>query len=93
MDQLRKDSSLILPGDPDYYHTLATMPPPGVASGGETAFIFRAGSSVMVPATRQEVDDYLYGGEYDDRLVETDDDLDLDDDGWDGTMWDSLPPI
>ncbi len=63
-------SPLILPGDPEFDFTLATMPPPGTIAGGDIAFIARAGSGILHPATQVEVREYLEGGEYDQRLAE-----------------------
>jgi hypothetical protein len=37
-------------------------------------FIVRAGSLILEPATPEEVDEYLLGGEYDQRLDEMDTD-------------------
>ncbi|GAB4465525.1 MAG: hypothetical protein OHK0037_20370 [Elainellaceae cyanobacterium] len=72
-------SFLILPGDPEFSLTLATALPPdwrAVADrmGEACCFVASAGSGVLRPATPEEMDDYLYGGEYDDRLSELDDD-------------------
>ena len=69
------DSSLILPGDPLFDWTLATAKPPGwqqsaAQTGEQVAFVASVGSGILRPASRQEMNDYLYGGEYDDRLEE-----------------------
>lgn len=70
---------LILPGDPEFDFCLgAILPPnwkqaPTVESGGH-AFVARAGSGILQPVTEQELDDYLYGGEYEERLQELGDD-------------------
>jgi hypothetical protein len=65
---------LILPGDPEFNLTLATPPPNWrqVAEqlSGEYAFVARAGSGMLEPVSFRELDEYLDGGEYDDRLEE-----------------------
>lgn len=58
---------LILPGDPEFYATLGTTLPP---SPPGSAYIVRAGSLLLEPATQEEIDEYLLGGEYDERLSE-----------------------
>lgn len=62
---------LILPGDPEFHFTLGTVTPPAAP---DQVFIVRSGSLIMEPATPEEVDEYLQSGEYDQRLVEMDDD-------------------
>jgi hypothetical protein len=70
-------SNLILPGDPIFDFTLAHPPPNwravAASFGGEFAFIAQAGSGILKPASPQEVAEYLYGGEYEERLSEIDD--------------------
>lgn len=58
---------LILPGDPEFYTTLGTVTPPAAP---DQVFIVRAGSLILEPASPDEVDEYLNGGEYDERLQE-----------------------
>lgn len=65
---------LLLPGDPEFERTLGTVLPP--AAPGQV-FIVRAGSSILEPATPDEVDEYLLGGEYDERLEELGDDAEI----------------
>lgn len=80
---------LILPGDPEFDFTLATAIPPGwrnVAEqiGQQVAFVAQVGSGLLRPATPDELDEYLMGGEYDERmeaLGDTDDGLDYVGDG------------
>lgn len=72
---------LILPGDPLFDLTLSTAFPPdwrAVADrlGDAPIFIASAGSGVLRPATPEERAEYLYGGEYDERLEEIGDDED-----------------
>ena len=62
---------ILLPGDPEYELTLGTVLPP--AAPGQV-FIVRAGSLILEPATPDEVDEYLMGGEYDERMGELGDD-------------------
>lgn len=66
---------LILPGDPEFDRTLATPPPNWSQSmaryGGECAFVARSGSGILEPVSLQNLDDYLEGGEYEQRLLES----------------------
>jgi hypothetical protein len=64
---------LILPGDPEFDFTLATALPPSwlaVAEriGQQCSFVADRDSGLLRPATDAELTDYLYGGEYDERL-------------------------
>lgn len=64
---------IILPGDPLFDITLFQALPPGwrgVADriGQQVAFVASAGSGLLRPATPGEVDEYLYGGEYDEVM-------------------------
>lgn len=65
---------LILPGDPEFSATLATPPPNWrqVAANlsGEYAFVARTGSGLLEPVSFRELDEYLDGGEYDERMGE-----------------------
>ncbi|MCU0525163.1 MAG: hypothetical protein MUF72_10090 [Elainella sp. Prado103] len=73
-----KKSNLILPGDPEFNLALATPPPnwqqEAARWGGEFAFIVRAESGLLEPCSFAELDEYLEGGEYDERLATIDDD-------------------
>jgi hypothetical protein len=60
--------TLLLPGDPLFYETLARPPKMPVTHG--TSFICRVGSYVLEPVGERELDDYLEGGEYDQRMDE-----------------------
>ena len=60
--------SIILPSDPTFYETLAH--PPKVPISHDTNFICRVGSYVLEPVGKHELDDYLEGGEYDQRMNE-----------------------
>lgn len=71
---------LILPCDPEYGETLGQNLPPGwlaVAEkiGQACTFVVSPESGLMRPATPEELDEYLYGGEYESRLRQTGDDL------------------
>lgn len=66
---------LILPGDPEFYETLGASLPPGWQSvrdsqNGDFGFIVRPGSCLLEPVSGNELDEYLDGGEYDERLDE-----------------------
>lgn len=60
---------IILPGDPEFELTLGIISPPSTA---EAVFIVRAGSLLMEPVSPAEATEYLYGGEYEERLAEID---------------------
>jgi hypothetical protein len=64
-------SPLILPGDPEFAITLGTALPPATP---DAVFIVRPGSLLMEPVSADEATEYLNSGEYDDRLLELDDD-------------------
>ncbi len=63
---------LILPGNPLFDITLLTPRPDwrekANADGDTYAFVVDADSGLSRPATSQELEEYLYGGEYDERL-------------------------
>ena len=65
---------LILPGNPLFDITLLTPRPDwrekANADGNTYAFVVDADSGLTRPATSQELEEYLYGGEYDERLVQ-----------------------
>jgi hypothetical protein len=70
--------NLILPGDPEFHLTLSTALPPGwreVADhiGQNVCFVASVESGILRPATPDELNDYLWGGEYDQRLEENGD--------------------
>lgn len=73
-------TELILPGHPLFDQTLATPPPNWREqmhqSNGQGFYVADASSGVLRPATMAELDEYLYGGEYDERLDSLDDDDD-----------------
>ncbi len=73
-------SRLILPGNPLFDITLLTPRPDwqdkASADGDTYAFVVDADNGLTRPATSQELEEYLYGGEYDECLAQIDDDLD-----------------
>ncbi len=64
--------TLILPGNPLFDLTLATAPPPGSHPGG--VFVVGSEDGIMRPATPEELNEYIHGGEYDARLKSIGDD-------------------
>ncbi|OLP18085.1 hypothetical protein BST81_13755 [Leptolyngbya sp. 'hensonii'] len=68
------NSPLILPGHPLFDLTLASPPPNwgevAARDGNTYALVAEPGSGIMRPATQAELEDYLYGGEYDERMDE-----------------------
>ena len=66
---------LILPGDPQFDRTLASPPPNwqqvAARHRGEFAFVARSGSGLLEPVSYQELEEYLEGGEYAQRLQES----------------------
>lgn len=75
---------IILPGDPEFDLTLGCNLPPNwgaVASEHSSGFHFvaRVGSGILEALGGQDLEDYLEGGEYDERLLELGDDDDLED--------------
>lgn len=68
-------TALILPGDPLFNLTLATSRPPNwqeVAerSGDHAAYVACSASGILRPVDRRNLDEYVFGGEYDDRLAD-----------------------
>jgi len=66
---------LILPGDPEYYLTLGGNLPPGwdqvrAQTNGSFALVARAGSGLLEAVPWDEVEEFLEGGEYDQRMAE-----------------------
>jgi hypothetical protein len=67
--------TIILPGDPEFDLTLATSIPPDwkyASSIDPDGFGFAAapGSGIFRPLTSADLEDYLYGGEYEERMNE-----------------------
>ena len=72
-------SNLILPGSLEFDLALADIPPVPTwranfeRANGEGYLIVRPGSlGLMESVTRQEWEDYVYGGEFDERQAEID---------------------
>lgn len=66
---------LILPGHPLFNITLLTPRPDWQQTASQDeqyAFVAEPDSGLMRPATQKELEEYLYGGEYDERNDEID---------------------
>lgn len=66
---------ILLPGDPGFAETLAAPPPNwgevAARDGSSYAFAVRPGSAGVAEAvTLTELEDFIYSGEYDERLDE-----------------------
>lgn len=66
-------SGIILPGDPLFDLTLSSSPPPGwtqtaAMTGEQCAFVVRLDSGLMEPVAPSELEEYLLGGEYQERI-------------------------
>ena len=73
---------LILPGDPEFETFLMQSLPPDwkrVADGmgQQCCFVVDSNSGLIRAVDDKNLDDYLYGGEYDERLVSTADDVEF----------------
>ncbi|GAX43444.1 hypothetical protein NIES4075_44570 [Tolypothrix sp. NIES-4075] len=73
-------SGIILPGHPFFDQYLYGTLPPGWRNyafhNPDFAFVARAGSGLLEAVSEDELDEYLEGGEYDDRLEEIGDNTD-----------------
>lgn len=76
MYQLNPDpnSRLILPGDEEYDLTIGSIMPfdwreYAYKNFGEIAFISDSQSGLLRPANKKETDEYLHGGEYQERML------------------------
>ena len=72
-------SNLILPGDPEFDCVLANAPPPNWRSfawdnSGECVFVADSSTGILRPANWSDTDDYVLGGEYEERLASIDED-------------------
>ena len=68
-----KARELILPGDDEYDETIGSIYPFdwrefAWKNCGEFCFVVDSQSGLMRPASFEETDEYLYGGEYDELL-------------------------
>ncbi|MBD2090378.1 hypothetical protein H6F67_10980 [Microcoleus sp. FACHB-1515] len=64
---------LLLPGNPEFNRVLATPPPNWrqfAQSTPDFAFVARSGSGLLEPVSMVDLDNYLEGGEYEERLEE-----------------------
>ncbi|QMS87307.1 hypothetical protein HUN01_06810 [Nostoc edaphicum CCNP1411] len=75
---IETESGLILPGHPffdDYLY--CTLPPAWrnfAYHNPDFAFVARSGSGILEVVTQEEMEEYIEGGEYDQRLEECGDD-------------------
>jgi hypothetical protein len=73
---------IILPGTPEFDLTLGRNLPPNwghvaAQNGGLCHFVARAGSGILEPVSESELEEYLEGGEYEERLDEMGDEDEL----------------
>jgi hypothetical protein len=77
---------IILPGDPGFDWTLMTPPPDWRQAAAKDpdgfAFVVEPGSGMVRLATADDLEEYLLGGEYDERLDEIGDNDEVYE--WDG---------
>ena len=59
---------LILPGNPLYLNTITEPAPGDFLTSDSDAYVIRKDSLLFEKVNEKELDDYLEGGEYDDRL-------------------------
>lgn len=58
---------LTLPGDPLFDFIINTCPPPG-QTPDQLYFVVDSETGLIRNANKQQLEDYLFSGEYDDRL-------------------------
>lgn len=63
---------LLLPGMPGFLETLAS-PPPMAKQGNH--FVCRAGTDVLEEVNHADLNEYLEGGEYEERMAEIGSDI------------------
>ena len=67
-------NNLIYPGDEVFDYYLGILPPVcdqlAHQYSGQIAYVAEAGSGILKPANTKEMEEYLYGGEYEERLQE-----------------------
>ena len=68
-------SGIILPGHPDFNFYLHGRLPPNWREtfSQESAFVVRADGVTLEMVTEKEFEEYIEGGEYDERLTQMDD--------------------
>lgn len=83
------EKGLILPGTLAFDYAIANLPPPPDKNqrrheyGGDYAYIVRPGScGLMECVPLAEASEYVFGGEYDERLAEFPDDQDYNPDDY-----------
>lgn len=81
-------SVLLLPGDPEFDWILSTSKPPGWRQVAEKAgdgcvYLAEVGSGILRAAGQEDLTEYLFGGEYDDRMAELDELEDEEFEGYD----------
>jgi hypothetical protein len=71
---------LILPGTDLFDLTLATIPPEWEwrDRGDQVSFVADVDSGLLRPVTPRDLEEYVLGGEYDQRLADIEDDDELD---------------
>jgi hypothetical protein len=75
-------TEIILPDNPLFYDTLFRFQPPDWFSkasqdGNSIRFVFRKNTGLMEAVTEEELEEYLNGGEYEERLEDIGDDYRL----------------
>jgi hypothetical protein len=67
-------SALILPGDPRFNETLMNPPPDwgeiAARDGDSVAYVADRSTGIFRAVTQAELEEYLEGGEYEERLIE-----------------------
>lgn len=76
-------SILTLPGDPLFNLILHSFLPPGwqgfANQNPDFAFVVRAESGILEPVSLEDLEEYVEGGEYDERLIQMGEYADADD--------------
>lgn len=67
------DRLIMTPEDPGFHEILGSSHPPDPEKGKN--FIFRSGSMVAEAVEESELEEYLEGGEYDERMDEIESDI------------------
>jgi hypothetical protein len=75
-DEMLQSEILYLPGDLEFDETLGRQLPPTI-SGQEWVYVARANSGILEAVSPETATEYLYGGEYDERIKEIDDGAEL----------------
>lgn len=75
-----KPPLILTPDDPGFEEWLGIPPPIESERRGETVYVAEIGSGLLRAASWQETDEYLWGGEYAERLIEIEDAYSWDED-------------